>query len=66
MLAIWRGAIVCGLLIVVVAAVLALMNIGGMSTSMPTQVPPLRVARRVLFIGVGLLAVGLVGIATHQ
>ena len=55
-----------GLLLVAVAAVLALMNVGGMSASMRTQVPPPRIARRVLVIGFGLLLIGGVGVATHS
>jgi hypothetical protein len=64
-LGVWRAAIALGLLCIAAAAVLALMTVGGMSDAMPTQVPPRRIARRVLVVGVVLLLIGSAGVATN-
>jgi len=64
-LGLWRASIALGLLCIAIAAVLALMNVGGTSDSMPTQVPPLRIARRVLIVGIVLLLIGCAGVATN-
>jgi glycerol uptake facilitator-like aquaporin len=64
-LGVWQASIALGLFCVAIAAVLALMNFGRMSDSMPTQVPPLRIARRVLIVGIVLLLVGCTGVATN-
>lgn len=53
-----------GVILLVVAAVIAVADSGGLSSRMPTQVPRRRVAVVPLVVGVALLVVAAVGLAT--
>ena len=53
-----------GVILLLAAAAIALVDSGGMSTRMPTQVPPRRIAVYPLVAGVGLVVVAAVGLVT--
>jgi hypothetical protein len=51
-----------GLLLVASAGVIAVADIGALSTRMPTQLPPRRFARYPLIAGIALVVIGVAGL----
>jgi hypothetical protein len=60
--AVFAALTIVGLLLLATAALIAIADTGGMSRSMPTQVPPRRFARYPLVAGVILLVFGVIGL----